>query len=94
MGYTMQQFKETVTEVNKLKEKEKLLIQKFEESTCELEKCFHYILQSALDGQNHCCLVINTCPELYARALREMGFTVEEMRNSANTLCGYDIHWD
>lgn len=93
MGYTMEQFKETITEVNKLRKKEKLLTERFEKSTCELSECFHWILKCALDGRNHCCLTVNTCPELYAKELKEMGFEVTEDRNSFDMLCGYNISW-
>lgn len=93
MSYTMEQFKETITEVNKLREKEKLMVERFEKSTCELAGCFHWILKSALEGENHCCLTVDTCPELYAKELEGMGFMIEEQRNAFNALCGYDISW-
>ena len=93
MSHTMEQFKETIAEVNKLREKEKLLTERFEKSTCELSECFHWILKCALDGRNHCCLTVDTCPELYAKELKGMGFEVTEERNAFDTLCGYDIGW-
>ena len=93
MSYTMKQFKETITEINKLREKEKLLTESFEKSTCELAECFHWILKCALEGSTHCCLSIHTCPEWYAKELEGMGFEIEEERNVYNTLCGYDIKW-
>ena len=34
-----------------------------------------------------------TCPELYAKELKGMGFEIEENRNNFNTLCGYYIKW-
>lgn len=91
MSNTMLQFKETISEINNLRNKEKLLTENFEQSTGELAECFGWLLKAALEGDNHCCLSIFTCPELYAKELRGMGFEVKEMRNDAKTLYGYDI---
>ena len=91
---TMKQFLEVIEEVDKLREKERLLKERFEKSTEELSECFHYILQFALRKEKACCLTIYTCPELYAKELSGMGFKVEEMRNCANILCGYTISWE
>lgn len=93
MSNTMIQFKDTISEINNLRNKEKLLIEKFEKSTCELGECFHWILKAALEGRNQVCLTVNTCPELYAKELKGMGFEIEENRNAFNTLCGYYIKW-
>ena len=41
MNYTMEQFKETITEINKLREKEKLLTEFFEKSTCDVDISIH-----------------------------------------------------
>ena len=62
--------------------------------TCELSECFHWILKAALEEKNNCCLTIETCPELYAKALKGMGFEIEENRNDFHTLCGYYIKWN
>ena len=93
MSNTMLQFKETISEINKIRNREKMITENFEKSTCELSECFHYILKAALEGRNSCCLTVNTCPELYAKELQGMGFEIKEKRNVANTLCGYDITW-
>ena len=94
MSHTMLQLKETISEINKIRNQEKLITENFEKSTCELSECFHWILKAVLDGRNSCYLTIETCPELYAKALNDMGFEIEEIRNSFNTLCGYYIKWN
>ena len=94
MSNTMLQFKETISEINKIRSQEKLITEHFEKSTCELSECFHWILKAALEGKNNCCLTIETCPELYAKALKGMGFEIEENRNDFHTLCGYYIKWN
>ena len=94
MSNTMLQFKETISEINKIKNQEKLIAENFEKSTCELSECFHWILKAALDGRNSCYLKIETCPELYAKTLNNMGFEIEKNRNDFNTLCEYDIKWN
>ena len=93
MSNTMLQFKETISEINKIRNQEKMITENFEKSTCELSECFHYILKAALEGRNSCCLTVNTCPELYAKELKGMGFEIEENRNNFNTLRGYYIKW-
>lgn len=50
-------------------------------------------MEAELDGRKHTCLTVDTCPELYAKELENMGFIVEEQRNAFDTLCGYDIKW-
>ena len=87
MSLTMLQFKEVAKDILDLEEKKKLIRSNFEESTCELSKCFHWIMEAELDGRN------DTCPELYAKELENMGFVIEEQRNVFDTLCGYDIKW-
>lgn len=94
MSHTMLQFKETISEINKIRNQEKLIAENFEKSTCELSECFHWILKAALEGRNSCCLTIEICPELYAKALNDMGFEIKENRNDSNTLRGYYIRWD
>ena len=93
MSNTMLQFKETISEINRIRNQEKLITENFEKSTCELAECFHWILKAALDGRTHCSLSVFTCPELYAKELQGMGFEIKEQRNIANTPCGYDITW-
>ena len=70
-----------------------MIIENFEKSTGELAECFHWILEAELEGRKSCCLAANTCPELYANELQEMGFEIEESRNAFNTLRGYYIKW-
>lgn len=89
----MLQFKEVAKNILDLEEKEKLIRFNFEESTHELSECFHWIMEAELDGRKCICLTIDTCPELYAIELGNMGFVVEEIRNNFNILCGYDIKW-
>lgn len=93
VSYTMSQFNATVAEIKEMRNREKVIVENFEKSTCELAECFHWILKAALEGKKHCCLIVNICPELYAKKLKEMGFEVEEKRNIVGTLCGYDISW-
>lgn len=92
-SYTMSQFKETVSKINELRNNEKMMVENFEKSTCELSEIFHYILEAELEGQKQICLTVSTCPELYAKELKGMGFEIEENRNDFNTLCGYYIKW-
>lgn len=94
MSNTILQFKETISEINKIRNQEKLIIENFEKSTCELSECFHWILKAGPEGQNSCCLTIETSPELYAKALNDMGFEIKENRNDSNILCGYYIKWN
>lgn len=94
MSKTMQQFKNLITEVDKLRDKEELLIESFEKSTCELSGVFHWIIQCALKGRNSCSLTIDTCPTIYAKALEGMGFEIRENRNCFEALCGYTIYWE
>ena len=93
MSNTMLQFKETISEINRIRNQEKMITEKFKKSTCELSECFHWILKAALEGRSNCCLTVKTCPELYAKELKGMGFEIEENRNNFNTLCGYYIRW-
>ena len=93
MSHTMLQFKEVAKKISDIEEKKKLMRSNFEESTNELSECFHWIMEAELDNRKHTCLRVDTCPELYAKKLENMGFIVEEQRNVFNTLCGYDIKW-
>lgn len=93
MSFTMLQFKEVTEEISNLEKKKMLLCSNFEKSTEELSECFHWILAAELDGKNHICLTVDTCPELYAKELENMGFVVKERRNAFDTLCGYEIEW-
>ena len=92
-SYTMMQFKETVSKINELRKNEKLILESFQKSTCELSEVFHYILNAELEGRKQTCLTVQTCPELYAKELEGMGFEIEEDRNAFNTVCGYYIRW-
>ena len=94
MSNTMSQFKETISKINELRNREKMIMENFEKSTCELSEIFHYILEAELEGRKQVCLTVNTCPELYAKELEGMSFEIEEERNSFNTLCGYYIRWE
>lgn len=91
MSLTMLQFKEVTKDILDLEEKKKLMRSNFEESTCELSECFHWIIEAELDGRKHTCFTVDTCPELYAKELENMGFVVEEQRNVFDTICGYNI---
>ena len=68
-------------------------MENFEKSTCELSEVFHYIMKAELEERKQICLTVSTCPELYAKELKGMGFEIEENRNVANILCGYYIRW-
>lgn len=94
MSRTMEQFKNLIMEIDNLRDKQKILIDGFEKSTCELSEVFHWIVKSAVDGRNSCTLTIETCPPLYAKALENMGFEVTDYRNCFDTLCGYTICWE
>ncbi len=94
MGLIKLEFEETIKEVRRLNRQALKKQEQFCESTCELSECFKLILSSEIDGNHHCCLSVQTCPELYAKELKGIGFDVQEMRNTANTLCGYIISWD
>lgn len=94
MSITMKQFKNLITEINNLKIQEKLLIENFEKSTCELSEVFHYIIQATLEDRNSCTLSIETCPPLYAKALQGMGFNVVEKKNVFEILSEYTIYWE
>lgn len=93
VSFTMLQFKEVTEEILNLEKKKMLLCSNFEKSTGELSECFHWILAAELDGRKHICLTVDTCPELYAKELENMGFIVKERRNAFDTLCSYDIKW-
>lgn len=94
MSITKLKFEETIKNIRSLSEKSQLIQEQFRESTCELSECFKWMLSSELNhNTNRCSLTISTCPELYAKELAGMGFKVDEMRNSADTLCGYIISW-
>ena len=93
MSRTMEQFKDLIIEVNKLRDKQEWLIETFEKSTCELSEVFHWIVKCTLEGKNSCTLAYDTCPPLYAKTLENMGFEVIENRNCFDTLCGYTICW-
>lgn len=84
MSYTMLQFKEVAKNISDLEEKKKLMRSNFEESTSKLSECFHWIMEAEF---------VDTCPELYAKELENMGFGVKEQRNAFDALCGYDIEW-
>lgn len=93
MSNTMLQFKETVSEINRIRNQEKLIAENFKKSTCELAGCFHWILKATLEGRNSCYLPTNACPELYAKELKGMGFKIKEDKTDTNTLRGYYIKW-
>lgn len=94
MSITMEQFKNLIIEINKLREKQEWLIENFEKSNCELLEVFHWIVKAALEDRNSCTLSVDTCPPLYAKALQGMGFNVVENKNYFDTLCGYTICWE
>ena len=94
MSNTMIQFKETVSEINRIRNQENMVAENFEKSTCELSECFHWMLESALNGRKHCYLSVHICPELYAKELQGMGCNVKEQINVGGTLCGYIISWE
>ena len=93
MSRTMEQFKNLIMEIDNLRDKQKILIEGFEKSTCELSEVFHWTVKSALDGRNSCTLSYDTCPYLYAKTLENMGFEVIENVNAFNMICGYTICW-
>lgn len=97
MSHTMLQFKETAAKINILREQEKkqeeMIVDNFTKSTSELADCFYWMLKSEMKGRKYCCLTIDTCPELYARELSNMGFEVEEIKNCYDQITGYDIMW-
>jgi len=94
MGNTMLQFKEVAKSISDMEEKKKMLRSRFEESTDELAECFHWIMEAELANEKYVNLSNYTCPELYAKELKGMGFLVEERRSSLGVLCGYDIRWE
>jgi len=94
MSRTMEQFREVISEINGLREREKLLIEDFTKSTCELSEVFKYIVDCELNGEHSCSLFIDTCLPLYAKTLENMGFCVNEMRNCFGSLTGYTIYWE
>lgn len=94
MGLIKLEFEGVIREVRRLNKQALKKQEQFCESTHELSECFKWILSSEMNGNHHCCLTVQTCPELYAKELQGIGFSVEEMRNGANTLCGYIISWD
>lgn len=51
MSNTMIQLNETIAEIINLRNKEKMLTEKFEKSTGELAECFHWILKAKLEGR-------------------------------------------
>lgn len=93
VSYTMFQFYETVNKIKELKNREKMITENFEKSTCELSEVFRYIVRAELEERKQVCLTVETCPELYAKELKGMGFDVEENRNVFGALCGYYIKW-
>ena len=94
MSKTMEQFKNLLIEIDKLRNKQELLIESFEKSTCELSEVFHWIVECALEGRTFCTLSYDTCPSLYAKTLENMGFEITENRNCFDVLCGYTIYWE
>lgn len=94
MSDTMTQMKKVLNNISELKSKQEMMRLMFENSMGELSDCFHWIMEAWLDGRNHTALTLTTCPELYAKELKGIGFYVEEIRNCFNTLCGYDISWN
>lgn len=93
MSLTMLQFKEVVKSISDLEEKKKMICANFEKSTGELSECFHWILAEELNGRKNICLTVDTCPEIYAKELENMGFIIKERKNAFGTLCGYEIKW-
>ena len=89
MDKTVEQFKTLLTEVEELRNKEKQLIAEFEQSTGELSKIFHYIIESILEDRVYCQLSIFTCPTHLAEKLEKMGFDVFPNRNCFDALDGY-----
>ena len=68
-------------------------MENFEKATCELSEIFHYILEAELNGRKQIHLTVDTCPELYTKELKGMGFVIEENRTNFNTIYGYFIKW-
>ena len=93
MNLTMEQFQKTITEINKLREKERLLAEQFKKSTGELSGVFCGIMQTVLDGHDSCYITIYACPEICAKKLKEMGFEITEYRDSDKILRGYGVSW-
>ena len=94
MSKTMKKFKKLIANINKLREKEKLMIESFEKSTGELSNIFHWIVNCELDGRHSCMLAISTCPTIYVKALEDIGFEIKEKRNCFDVLYGYEIYWE
>ena len=93
MSVTMRQFMNAAEAIRRVRKQEELIKEKFAKSTCELSECFQYILNAELEGYKHCYLSIDTCPELYAKELKGMGFDIKEERNYYSIL-GYHISWE
>lgn len=93
MSKTAEGFKKLISEVKSLRNQEKLIIKCFEASTCELAELFHVIIECELSGMKSYSFNLEICPEIYARALQEMGFVVTEHYNHLDILIGYDVYW-
>lgn len=74
VSYTMSQFNETISKIKELRSREKLIMENFEKSTCELSEVFNYIIKAELEGRKHVCLAADTCSELYAKKIEKNGF--------------------
>lgn len=86
-SYTMEKFQYTINHIRQLKEQ-------FTKSTCELQECFEHMLKAELEsGRHNCTLSVSVYPELYAKALLNMGFKVEEVKKVASVRA-YKISWD
>ena len=90
---TIEQFRDTVKEINELNNRAKQLQKSFECEAGELSEAFHWIIENELRESKHCCLTTGSCSKEYAKQLQDLGFRVEEMRNAGNVLCGYDVRW-
>lgn len=69
MSKTMEQFKSLMTTVDELRNKQKLLIEDFEKSTCELSGVFHWIVPGVFYLVFNGLLTI-----LFARAEKKLNY--------------------
>lgn len=88
---TMEQFKTLLSEVEELRNKEKQLIENFEQSSGDLSAIFHDIIKTILKGDSCCYFNLEVCPTNSAKELQKMGFDVFPEENCFDILCGYKI---
>lgn len=91
MGKNYADFVNTVNEIKQLRESEARLKDELITSSGKLSECYKRMLAAALSGKD-CCEITQYASGHEVSLLKELGFTVEEIKDSMDTI-GRVVHF-